>query len=66
MSGPRGRLLMEQDLADALGVPLPVARAFVKHQRLDGVETEDGLFGAHEADVATWLALNRPAGPPEP
>ncbi len=53
---PRGRLLMEQELADALGVPLPVARAYVKHQRLDGVETSDGHFGAHEADVRDFLA----------
>jgi hypothetical protein len=53
---PKGPLLMEQDLADALGVPLPVARAMVKHQRLDGVETEDGQFGAHERDVQSYLA----------
>jgi hypothetical protein len=52
---------MEQALADALGVPLPVARAFVKHQRLDGVETPEGLFGAHEVDVKDFLARNHPA-----
>ena len=55
---PRGRLLLEQELADALGVPLAVARAYVKHQRLDGIETEDGRYGAHEADVRNWRLLN--------
>ena len=58
MTSPRGRLLMEQELADALGVPLVVARAFVKHQRLDGVETPEGLFGAHERDIEDFLLRN--------
>lgn len=58
VTGPRGRLLLEQDLAVALGVPLPVARAFIKHQRLDGIQTADGRCGAYEADVRAWLALN--------
>jgi hypothetical protein len=56
--GARGRLLMEQELADALGLPIGIARAMVKHQRLDGVTTEDGRYGAHEADIVSWRAHN--------
>lgn len=58
--GHKGRLLMGQELADALGVSPAVAHAMVKHQRLDGVETASGEFGAYERDVQGFLASHHP------
>lgn len=61
LSHPRGRLLQDEELATALGVPLKVARAFVQHQRIDGTLTEDGHVSAYAAEVVAWRAANAEA-----